>query len=293
MQASMGDVFEFAIPCHPFNPQIRDLLNLTLLVTAREEVLEAAEWLQHLTTSLPSLRLEPLTILQVHQAFQAVGLKPPSNESLLQVLRNPFLLFLYARIVTHLDVPLETSGEVTAFQVVKEFWSRRVCAPSEGYRLEGPPENSAFAKRGAAKYLAEKTRDGHLAIGRPQEIAMNQGIQMLVHEGVLVTQGTHTVRWLHDWLREYSLVDLLISDIETLGPTSLAERVIELSAEEDRPDHVIRAAAVGSTKWAVSHPNRWGPVEDYLTTLHGKLPGPASGAVSDSHRGVRACTRTF
>ena len=24
----MGDVFEFAIPCHPFNPQIRDLLNL-------------------------------------------------------------------------------------------------------------------------------------------------------------------------------------------------------------------------------------------------------------------------
>ena len=24
----MGDVFEFAIPCHPFNPQIRDLLKL-------------------------------------------------------------------------------------------------------------------------------------------------------------------------------------------------------------------------------------------------------------------------
>ena len=24
----MGDVFEFAIPCHPFNPQIRDLLSL-------------------------------------------------------------------------------------------------------------------------------------------------------------------------------------------------------------------------------------------------------------------------
>ena len=24
----MGDVFEFAIPCHPFNPQIRDLLRL-------------------------------------------------------------------------------------------------------------------------------------------------------------------------------------------------------------------------------------------------------------------------
>ena len=28
MQASMGDVFEFAIPCHPFDPQIRDLLSL-------------------------------------------------------------------------------------------------------------------------------------------------------------------------------------------------------------------------------------------------------------------------
>ena len=28
VQASMGDVFEFAIPCHPFNPQIRHLLSL-------------------------------------------------------------------------------------------------------------------------------------------------------------------------------------------------------------------------------------------------------------------------
>ncbi len=27
----MGDVFEFAIPCHPFDPQIRDLLNLSRL----------------------------------------------------------------------------------------------------------------------------------------------------------------------------------------------------------------------------------------------------------------------
>ena len=30
-QASMGDVFEFAIPCHPFNPQIRHLLSLELV----------------------------------------------------------------------------------------------------------------------------------------------------------------------------------------------------------------------------------------------------------------------
>jgi len=29
-QTSMGDVFEFAIPCHPFNPQIRHLLNMAL-----------------------------------------------------------------------------------------------------------------------------------------------------------------------------------------------------------------------------------------------------------------------
>ena len=31
---------------------------------------------------------------------------------------------------------------------------------------------------------------------------------MLLHEGVLIAQGTYNVRWFHDWLREYSLVDL-------------------------------------------------------------------------------------
>ena len=31
----MGDVFEFAIPCHPFNPQIRDLLRMVIFAVSR------------------------------------------------------------------------------------------------------------------------------------------------------------------------------------------------------------------------------------------------------------------
>lgn len=210
---------------------------LVLLVTAREEVLEAGEWLQRLTTSLPSLLLKRLSVDQVRDAFTEAALNPPRNESLLKVLRIPFLLSLYARIATPSDLPLEASGEVTAFQVVEKFWSMRVCAPSVGHRLVGEPDESFAAKRAAAKYLAERTREGLLAIERPaRDFLVQQGIQMLLHEGVLVAQGTYSVRWFHDWLREYSLVDLIISDIESIGPVQLAERVIRLADNEQRPD---------------------------------------------------------
>ena len=94
---------------------------------SERRVLEAGEWLQRLTTSLPSILLKPLSVDQVRGAFRDAGLNPPQNESLLKVLRIPFLLSLYARITTPPDLPLEASGEVTAFQVVEKFWSMRVC----------------------------------------------------------------------------------------------------------------------------------------------------------------------
>jgi len=255
--------------------------HLILMVTAREEVLEAGEWLQRLTTSLPSVHLKPLSVDQVREAFRDAGLKPPQNESLIKVLRIPFLLSLYARITTPSDLPLDASGEVTAFQVVEKFWSMRVCAPSIGHRLVGEPDESFAAKRAAAKYLAERTREGLLAIERPdRDLLVQKGIQMMLHEGVLVAQGTYSVRWFHDWLREYSLVDLIISDIESIGPVGLAERVIRLADHEHRPDYVVRTAAVGGAKWAVANSAQWGPVEAYLTVLYNRFPGAASGAVA-------------
>jgi len=90
----------------------------------------------------------------------------------------------------------------------------------------------------------------------------------------------YSVRWFHDWLREYSLVDLLISEIESIGPVELAQRVVGLGQDENRPDHVIRSAAVGGAKWAVAQRDQWGPVEDYLSALHDRLPGVASGAIA-------------
>jgi hypothetical protein len=254
---------------------------IVLLVMAREEVLEAGEWLQTLTMRLPSLLLKPLSVDQVRDAFTEVMLNPPRNESLLKVLRNPFLLSLYARIATPLDLPLEDSGEVTAFQVVEKFWSMRVRTPSEGYRLVGELAESSAAKRASAKYLAEKTREGSLIIQRPDcDLLVQRGIQMLLHEGVLVAQGTYSVRWFHDWLREYSLVDLIVSEIESVGPVQLAEKVVFLAELENRPDYVVRAAAVGGAKWIVAKGNQWGPVEDYLGRLHDRFPGIASEAIS-------------
>jgi hypothetical protein len=225
--------------------------------------------------------LKPLSVDQVRGAFRDAGLKPPQNESLLKVLRTPFLLSLYAHIATPSDLPLEASGEVTAFQVVEKFWSMRVCTPSIGHRLVGGPDESFAAKRAAAKYLAERTREGLLSIERPdRDLLVQKGIQMLLREGVLVAQGTYSVRWFHDWLREYSLVDLIISDIESIGPAGLAERVIRLADREHRPDYVVRTAAVGGAKWAVAKSAQWGRVETYLTLLHDSFPGVASGAIA-------------
>jgi hypothetical protein len=103
---------------------------------------------------------------------------------------------------------------------------------------------------------------------------------MLLHEGVLVAQGTYSVRWFHDWLREYSLVDLIISDIDSIGAVGIAERVVRLADHEHRQDYVVRTAAVGGAKWAVANSAQWGPVETYLTILYDRVPGAASDAVA-------------
>src|SRR5262249_55090411 len=76
---------------------------------------------------------------------------------------------------------------------------------------------------------------------------------MLHYEGVLIAQGSRSVRWFHYWLREYSLVDLIVSDIKSIGPVGLAGRVIRLSDHGHRPDYVVRTAAVDGAKWAVAY----------------------------------------
>jgi hypothetical protein len=102
---------------------------------------------------------------------------------------------------------------------------------------------------------------------------------MLVHEGVLVVQGSHAVRWAHDWLREYALIDLLIGMIDETGADKLAERIARLKTDGCH-DHVVRSAAVGGAKWVLGDPGTWGPIEVYLSSLKTSLPGETSDALS-------------
>ncbi len=254
---------------------------LTLLVTARAEVVEAHEWLQQLTSALPTYALDRLDLGQVVKAFTDAGLRQPTNQSLLEALRNPFLLWMYAKIATPSDMPLTASGEVTAFRIFGTFWSRRVIASSMGARVVGHEDASQASKRHAAHHVADRTRKGDLVVQRePSDVQLDNGIQMLVHEGVLLAQGTHAIRWMHDWLREYALIDLLVGNIATPGPVGLAEQVFLLKSRLGCHDHVVRSAALGGAKWVIGEPSKWGPIEWYIEELKRSLPGETSDVLA-------------
>jgi hypothetical protein len=262
------------------------LPNLIVNITAREEVLVAGEWLQRLTTSLPHITLSRLDTPQVQNAFRRVGLPGPTNHELLQALRNAFLLSLYAKIATVQDMPLGVSGSVTAFQVVREFWQRRVRAPSEGHRCLGPEEESSATKRAAILYLVDETRKGKIVIRLPRDDARTErGIRMLAFEGVLQEYGTHAVGWIHDWLREYALVDSLVGELQHPGTAQLAGHVCRIEI-----DHLARTVAVGVAKWVIAD-SRCGPIEQYLLAVHQRKRGLASDAIAslleDSSRTLR------
>ncbi len=239
------------------------LPNLTILVTIRREVFTVHEWLAEAVTLLPKVDLQPLSTQQVEQAFANVGLPVPNNAQLLAVLRNPFLLSLYADIITPADMPLAQSGEVTAFRVIGEFWSRRVRGASEGQRAIGDIALLQEAKRKAAVYLGEQTLAGALIISRTGlDAEVENGIEMLRREGVLREQGSGAVVWAHDWLREYALVETIRSRIETVTVSSLAATISTVCTT----DHVARAAAAAGLKWVSANLAAGSPTE-YVSQL--------------------------
>ncbi len=251
------------------------LPTLTLLVTVRREVFTVQEWLAEAVAVLPRIRLQSLSSQQVQQSFAAVGLPVPSNGRLMEVLRNPFLLSLYADIITTADMPLAESGEVTAFRVIVEFWQRRVRGVSVGQRAVGDSELSQEPKRKAAVFLGEQSLAGALVIARSgSDAEVEKGIEMLLREGVLRQQGAATVTWVHEWLHEYSLIETLIARLETVTPASLAKTIHEACTI----DHVARAAAAAGFKWIVAHPAVGSP-QDYLQALAGHRPGLAQEAL--------------
>ncbi|WLD14362.1 hypothetical protein [Planctellipticum variicoloris] len=256
-------------------PILTSLPNLTVLVTARREVLAVHDWLNDAVSPLHKVDMQPLSTAQVKQAFSDVGLPAPNNPQLIAALRNPFLLSLYADIVASGDMPLTESGEVTAFRVIEEFWKRRVRGISEGQRSVGSSDTSQAAKRKAAAFLGDQTLSGNLTLSCDQaneEAA--RGIEMLLLEGVIREQGVGSVAWSHEWLREYSLIQTLIARLASLTATSLA-RVIPADCKEDC---VARSAAAAGLKWIIGKPNA-GTATDYLTELGQINPGLAREAL--------------
>ena len=118
-------------------PDLMALPQLTLFLTVRREVLAVQTWLAAILTPLDKLEMSILSEEQVTRAFEDVGLRAPKNPELVRALRNPFVLSLYAGIVTKSDLPLDASGEVTAFRVIEEFWARRVRRRERGATCGG------------------------------------------------------------------------------------------------------------------------------------------------------------
>jgi hypothetical protein len=252
------------------------LPTLTLLITIRREVLAAREWLATITAMLAPVEMCLLETGQVEGAFAGAGLRVPANPRLIQALQNPFLLSLYADVVTPGDMPLAESGEATAFLVIDEFWKRRVRGVSEGQRAVGESEASQEPKWRAAVFLGDRMLAGDLAVSRAAADAqVNAGLEMLLREGVIREQGAGAVAWIHEWLREYALVDQLLSRCEVPSAVTLARRI----AADCPIDHVARAAAAGGVKWVVANPAAGTPAV-FISELWSRAPGLAREALA-------------
>ena len=255
--------------------RLLQLPNLTVVMTARREVVAADDWMQALLSTLPAIALDELSDEQVIAEFGDVGLPAPRNRALLDCLRNAYLFSLYAQTVTDDDMPLTDRGEVTAFDVIEAYWRRRVTAESQGFRVAGEPATSAVSKRAAADYLADQTLAGQIVFERPRDnITVANGIETLCREGVLIARSTATVVWWHSWLREFAAIERLLGKLENTNLTTVAQAVCDIPV-----DHAARNAAVGGCKWFVSHRDV-GSVEDYLSALYDARTGLARDALT-------------
>lgn len=234
------------------------LPDLVLMVTVRKEVFAVREWISDSTSTLPRMEMALLDVEQVENAFSTVGLPIPVNPELLLVLQNPFLFSLYANIVSADDMPLSESGEVTAFKVIAEFWNRRVIGVSVGQRAVGDSETSQAKKQRAAAFLGEMSlHEDALLVTDIVDQDILSGIEMLAREGVIERVSTIRVRWVHEWLREYSLVDQLLTRCEAVSGIAIARRIVS----DCTLDHVSRAAAAGAMKWVIATPDAGTPTE--------------------------------
>lgn len=255
--------------------ELAALPNLTLFVTVRREVLAAREWLGNMAAPLARIEIQRLEPTQVKAAFAGVKLPEPTNVRLVEALQNPFLLSLYANIVTPTDMPLAESGEVPAFLVVDEFWKRRVRGVSEGQRAVGESEHSQEPKRKAALHLSDKSLSGELAISRgSDDPQIDSGLEMLLREGVIRDQGTNAVAWIHEWIREYALIDRLLSRCKSASGIALAQQIVA----DCTIDHVGRSAAAGGVKWVAANSSAGTPT-DFITTLWSRNQGYAREAL--------------
>jgi hypothetical protein len=167
-------------------------------------------------------------------------------------------------------MPLTESGEVTAFQVIEAFWCRTVLQASVGHRSPGDGDRSQHPKRLAAEHMVLQTLEGNPLL-RPGSCSTDvaEGYETLRREGVITPQGTHAYRWAHEWVREYAIIDYLVSTTESQTLDWLLKEIATI-----RVEHVARTAAVAGVKWLIAHPD-WGAPQDYLLQLWDRNKGYA------------------
>ena len=223
--------------------RLQQLAQLTILTSTRSEIVDLHGWIQSLAGALGSKTITPLTTPQVLAEFESVGLPAPSNQSLLNLLSNPFLFDVFAKTLESGESLFDNDANVGAFRIIDEFWKRRVTAVSVGSRLVGEQSKSPICKRSAVSFLGQQSKNG-IELMRESEIpdVMN-GIQMLVHEGIVKPFPGNRYRWKHAWFREYALVEVIHGVADDDGPRSLADVVSAIEAV-----HVARDATKGIYK---------------------------------------------
>jgi len=244
--------------------RLRLIPSVNLILTARQEVLVAHDWLNELVSTVGELRVAELQESEIATEFVRVGLPAPQNRQLVRALRNPFLFSIYARTVTETDSLFSPSSEVSAFDVIEQYWRTRVRPSSSGLRAAGALDN-VHEKQQAIDLVVDLTLRGERFFSMT-----HSGLETLRREGVLEHHHSK-VKWSHEWLKEFALTQHVLSGLAEFSPSALAAWIAQVAN-----DDAARTIAVGGAKYISSrHSNL---LADYL----GELERMASGCARDA-----------
>ena len=251
---------------------LKRLPRLQLRIFVRSEVLATSNSLRKMTEGIEHLDLGELTPEQVRECLENQQITVPSNSRMIDVLRNPLLLSLFAQDATA-STGQSLAGRASGFySSIRSFMRRRIGSDSQGLRSRSR-ERSLDEKLAAFVEAQRLSLQGMVVF--EGEAATRAGLNTLVNEGVFLSTTHNVYRWRHDAFREYAITEHVIGAVSNLTATNIIAELRSLESPAVRS-----VAATGIVRWLVDSISPNLSLTEYLRALWAEDSGLARDALS-------------